>query len=310
MDESYHKPVLLDEVIDYLVTNIDGIYVDCTLGGGGHTLRILEVTKGKSKVVGFDDDIDAIKHVEQINTLYKDSLILINDNFVNLRTEISKLGYINKISGFLFDLGVSSFQLDNKYKGFTYREDVVLDMRMNKNKGISASEVLNTYSEKELERVFRDYGEEKKSKLIAKRVVEFRKQKLIKTSDDFVNILKNFYHSSELNKNLSRIFQALRIEVNNELENLSQALKDCVENLITGGRIVVISYHSLEDRIVKNFFRDYSRKCSCPPNFPKCMCGAIEKLKIITKKPIIPKKEELFRNIRSRSAKLRVAEKI
>lgn len=310
MDESYHKPVLLDEVIDYLVTNINGIYVDCTLGGGGHTLRILEVTKGKSKVVGFDDDIDAIKHVEQINTLYKDSLILINDNFVNLRTEISKLGYINKISGFLFDLGVSSFQLDNKDKGFTYREDVVLDMRMNKNKGISAGEVLNTYSEKELERVFRDYGEEKKSKLIAKRVVEFRKQKLIKTSNDFVNILKNFYHSSELNKNLSRIFQALRIEVNNELENLSQALQDCVENLITGGRIVVISYHSLEDRIVKNFFRDYSRKCSCPPNFPKCMCGAIEKLKIITKKPIIPKKEELFRNIRSRSAKLRVAEKI
>lgn len=310
MDDTYHEPVLVKEVIDFLLIENKGVYVDATLGGGGHTLKMLEKTKGEAIILGFDEDIDAIKHVKQINSLYKESLILINNNFVNLHTEISKRGFCGKIQGFLFDLGVSSYQIDNKEKGFTYKENAMLDMRMNKNKGIPASEILNTASEYEIERIFRQYGEEKRSKYIAKLIVEQRKKKAIITANDFIDIVKGLFRSNELNKNLSRLFQALRIEVNNELENLKIALKDAIDNLLKGGRIAVISYHSLEDRIVKNIFRDYSRKCNCPPNYPECKCGAIQKLKIITKKPITPSKDELENNIRSRSAKLRVAEKL
>jgi 16S rRNA (cytosine1402-N4)-methyltransferase len=310
MAEFYHEPVLLDEVLNFLITDKEGIYIDATLGGGGHTLKILESLKGNSQVLGFDEDIDAISHVEKYLSSYRDHLILVNENYSNLLDTVRKLNYSGKISGILFDLGVSSRQIDQKDKGFTYREDSPLDMRMNRNKGISAAEVLNSAEASDLERIFRDYGEEKRARFLARRIIDRRQEKMIKTSNDFIDILRGLYRPNDLNKNLSRLFQALRIEINNELEHLSIALNNSIEALAVGGRLVVISYHSLEDRIVKNFFRDSSRKCNCPPDFPECMCGAVETLQLVTRKPILPSDDEIRRNVRARSAKLRVAERI
>ncbi len=310
MTEFYHEPVFLQEVLNFLITDQDGIYIDATLGGGGHSLKIFEETKGNSKVIGFDEDIDAVNHAEKYLSSYKDHLTIVNGNYSTLIETVRNLGYSGKISGILFDLGVSSFQFDKKEKGFTYREDSPLDMRMNRNKGISAGEFLNTASESDLERVFKEYGEEKRARFLARRIADRRKEKEIKSSNDFIDIVKGLYRPNDLNKNLSRLFQALRIEINNELENLKIGLKDSVEALAIGGRLLVISYHSLEDRIVKNFFREASRQCNCPPGFPECMCGAVESLKLITRKPMIPSDDEIKRNVRARSAKLRIAERI
>ena len=310
MTEFYHEPVLLNEVLDFLITDKEGIYIDATLGGGGHTLKILDAIKGNSQVIGFDEDIDAINHTEKRLSVSKDRLILVNENYSTLLDTVRKLNYSGKISGILFDLGISSFQIDQKEKGFTYREDSPLDMRMNRNKGIPVSEFLNSGSEDDLVRVFRDYGEEKRARFLARRIIDRREQKPINSSNDFIEIVRGLYRPNDLNKNLSRLFQALRIEINNELENLKEALKDSIEALTVGGRLVVISYHSLEDRIVKNFFRELSRECNCPPGFPYCMCGAVHTLKLITRKPLLPSDDEIKRNVRARSAKLRVAERI
>ena len=309
MCDFYHEPVLLKEAIEWLVTDKNGIYIDATLGGGGHTFKIFEL-HNKPIVIGFDEDIDAINYSEKKLETYKDRFIVINKNFSEIYESMEELKYTGIINGIIFDLGISSFQIDNKEKGFTYREDSPLDMRMNKLKGISASEFLNTASEIKIAQVFRDYGEEKKSKILTRKIIEDRKTKQIKTSNDFIEIVRKFYKPNELNKNLSRLFQALRIEINNELENLKTALKNSLDILITGGRIVVITYHSLEDRIVKNFFKEYSRECNCPSMFPQCMCGANKKLNLINKKPILPTELEIEKNIRARSAKMRVAEKI
>ena len=308
MFDFYHEPVLLDEAIELLVTDKNGVYVDATLGGGGHTFKIFELYCNPI-VIGFDEDIDAINYSEKKLTAYKDRFIVVNKNFSKIYEIVKELNYIGVINGVIFDLGISSFQIDNKEKGFMYREDSLLDMRMNKLKGISAAEFLNTASEVKISQVFYEYGEEKKSKILAKKVVKARKTKQITTSTDFIEIVRGFYKPNELNKNLSRLFQALRIEVNNELENLEIALKSCLDVLITGGRIVVITYHSLEDRIVKKFFKEYSRECNCFPSFPQCICGANKQLNLINKKPIVPTEFEIEKNIRARSAKMRVAEK-
>jgi 16S rRNA (cytosine1402-N4)-methyltransferase len=308
MSYFYHEPVLLKEAIEWLVTDKNGIYVDATLGGGGHTLGIFELYN-KPMVIGFDEDIDAINYSEKKLKVYKDRFMVINRNFSEIYENIEELKYTGVISGIIFDLGISSFQIDNKEKGFMYREDSPLDMRMNKLKGISASEFLNSASEIKIAQVFYEYGEERKSKILARKLTEVRKIKQIKTSNDFIEIVRGFYKPYELNKNLSRLFQALRIEINNELENLKIALKKSLDILMTGGRIVVITYHSLEDRIVKNFFKEYSRECNCPTRFPQCVCGANKRLNLINKKPIIPTELEIGKNVRARSAKMRVAEK-
>ena len=309
MCEFYHESVLLKESIEYLVTDKRGIYIDATLGGGGHTLKVFELYN-KPIVIGFDEDMDAINYSKKRLIAYKDRFIVVNKNFSEVYETIKELNYTGVINGIIFDLGISSFQIDNKEKGFMYREDSPLDMRMNRLKGISASDFLNSASEFKIAQVLYEYGEEKKSKFLAKKLVEIRKTKQIKTSNDFIEIVRGLYKPNELNKNLSRLFQALRIEINNELENLKIALKNCLDILITGGRIVVITYHSLEDRIVKNFFKEYSRECNCPTRFPQCMCGANKRLNLINKKPIIPNEMEIEKNIRARSAKMRIAEKI
>jgi len=305
----YHEPVLLKEAIEWLVTDKNGIYIDATLGGGGHTFQIFELYK-KPIVIGFDEDIDAITYSEKKMERYKDRFIATNRNFSEVYESMEELKYTGKINGIIFDLGISSFQIDNKEKGFMYREDSPLDMRMNKLKGISACDFLNTAPEIKIAQVFYEYGEEKKSKILAKKFIEVRKTKEIKTSNDFIETVRGFYKPNELNKNLSRLFQALRIEINNELENLKIALKESLDILVTRGRIVVITYHSLEDRIVKKFFKEYSRECNCPSRFPQCMCGANKRLNVINKKPIVPTEMEVKKNIRARSAKMRVAERI
>jgi 16S rRNA (cytosine1402-N4)-methyltransferase len=307
MCDFYHEPVLLKEAIEWLVTDKDGIYIDATLGGGGHALQIFELYS-KPIVIGFDEDIDAINYSGEKLKRYKDRLIVVNRNFSEVYETVKELNY-SVINGIIFDLGISSFQINNREKGFMYREDSPLDMRMNRLKGISASEFLNTASEIKIAQIFYEYGEEKKSRILAKKLIEARKIKPIKTSNDFIEIVRRFYRPNELNKNLSRLFQALRIEINDELENLKIALKNCLDILITGGRIVVITYHSLEDRIVKSFFKEYSRECNCPTRFPQCMCGANKKLSLINKKPIVPTELEIEKNVRARSAKMRVAEK-
>ena len=313
MEYDYHLPVLKDEVIANLITDKDGTYIDATLGGGGHTEEILNSLTDKGKVIAFDCDMDAINHVrnkfEQKSSL-KNRFYLINSNFVDLKKSLDEHNINVKISGILFDLGVSSFQFDNVEKGFTYKEDTVLDMRMDKNRGEEAYNILNTYSQQELERIFRDYAEDKNSRSLAKSIIAKRKEKEFRTSMDLVNFVQSFVGEFRLNKVLSRLFQALRIETNNELENLSDSLRQSIEVLSLNGRLSVISYHSLEDRIVKNFFREEAKTCVCPPSFPICVCNKKANLKIITSHPIVPKEDEIENNVRSRSAKLRVAERI
>jgi 16S rRNA (cytosine1402-N4)-methyltransferase len=313
MDYDYHVPVLKNEVLEYLVTDKDGIYIDATLGGGGHTEEILNTLSDKGKVIGFDCDVDAINHVKtrfEKNSSLKDRFYLINSNFVDLKKSLIENNLENKISGILFDLGVSSFQFDNVEKGFTYKEDTILDMRMDKNRGREAFNILNSYSALNLEKIFRDYAEDKNARTLAKSIVAKRKEKEFKTSLDFVNFIKSFVGDYRLNKVLSRLFQALRIETNNELENLSAALVQSDEVLSLKGRLAVIAYHSLEDRIIKNYFREEAKTCICPPSFPQCVCNKKASLKIITPHPVIPMPNEVESNIRARSAKLRVAERI
>jgi 16S rRNA (cytosine1402-N4)-methyltransferase len=309
----YHKPVMPVEVIEYLITDKNALYIDATLGGGGHTELILNLLEKNGRLISFDTDIDAINHVEkkfEDKNDIKERLILINENFSQLKESLDKIKIERKVQGILFDLGVSSFQLDSPDKGFTYKYDSLLDMRMNKNRGVPAYNILNTYSQSELERVFREYAEDKYSKSLAKLVISRRSQKLFKTSNDFVDVIKSFISEKKLNSVLSRLFQALRIETNDEMENLYNGLNQSLDILNEGGRLVVLTYHSLEDRIVKNFFKNEERPCTCPPSFPQCICGKKQKLKIITRKPLLPSDNEISDNIRARSAKLRVAERV
>lgn len=304
-----HESVLLKEAIDGLDIKKDGIYIDGTLGGGGHTYRILnQVTEGK--VIGIDQDEYAInrakKRLEQF-----ENFIPIHDNFKNIPIILDKLK-IEKVDGIILDLGVSSFQLDIPERGFSYKNNAPLDMRMNKEQNISARHVVNGYEEQELARVIKEYGEEKWAARIAKFIVKEREQEFIETTGKLVEIIKKAIPKQARQDGphpAKRTFQAIRIEVNKEIEILENAIINAVAKLNEGGRICIITFHSLEDRIVKRTFNYLNKDCICPPEIPKCMCNKKSELKIITKKPIGPSNEELGKNPRSRSAKLRIGEK-
>lgn len=305
-----HKSVLLDESIEGLDIKTDGIYVDATLGGGGHTQEILKrATNGK--VIGIDQDDYAIERAKDKLKEYN-NFIPVKNNFSNIKEVLVDLN-IEKIDGIIFDLGVSSFQLDIPERGFSYNYDMPLDMRMDKNQTTTARHIVNGYEEHELSRIIWEYGEEKWAARIAKFIVQEREQEFIETTGQLVSIIKKAIPKQvrqEGSHPAKKTFQAIRIEVNRELEILENTMKDAVDCLNVGGRICVITFHSLEDRIIKNAFNDLNKDCICPPEFPKCMCDHRRKLKIITRKPVLPSDEELVENRRAHSAKLRIGERV
>lgn len=305
-----HKSVLLDESVDGLNIKEDGIYVDCTLGGGGHTEEILKRAI-KGKVIGIDQDEYAIERAEDKLNSYK-NFTAVKNNFSNIDEILDDLN-IEKIDGIIFDLGVSSFQLDIPERGFSYNHDMPLDMRMDKSQTTTARHIVNGYEENELSRILWDYGEEKWATRIAKFIVQEREHEFIETTGQLVSIVKKAIPKQvrqEGSHPAKKTFQAIRIEVNRELEILENTVKSAVERLNKKGRICVITFHSLEDRIIKNTFAELNKDCICPPEFPKCMCDHRRKLKIITKKPIIPSEDELTENRRAHSAKLRIGERV
>ncbi|WP_102400903.1 16S rRNA (cytosine(1402)-N(4))-methyltransferase RsmH [Haloimpatiens massiliensis] len=306
-----HISVLLDEVIDGLDIKPDGIYVDCTLGGGGHSIEILKRLSEKGKLIGIDQDTNALKAAGEKLKNFK-NVIYVHDNFYNIE-EILKSLNIEKVDGILMDLGVSSHQLDEGERGFSYMQDAPLDMRMNRESDFSAYNVINEYEEKELYRVIKEYGEEKFAKRIAFNIVKNRNEKPIETTLQLVDIIKRSIPAKfrrEGHHPAKRTFQAIRIEVNRELYILDKAIEDGVNRLNKGGRITIITFHSLEDRIVKNKFNQLQNPCTCPKDFPICVCGKTSKLKVISRKPIVASEEELEDNPRSRSAKLRIGKKV
>ena len=305
-----HKSVLLNEVIESLNIKADGYYVDGTLGGGGHALEVVKRLEG-GKLIGIDRDSDAIKAATQRLNDYINNVIIIRDNYVNIEN-ILKRENIDKVDGIYIDLGVSSYQLDTAERGFTYRFDAPLDMRMDDRNELKASDIVNDYSESELFHIIRDYGEDRFAKNIAKHIVEYRNKKRIETTFELVDIIKASIpmkiqvtggHPAK------RTFQAIRIELNKELEVLTDSLNVMIDLLKPGGRLSVITFHSLEDRIVKQAFKKAESPCVCPKKFPVCVCGNKSKGRVITRKAILPSEEELEENSRSKSAKLRVFEK-
>ena len=304
----YHKPVLLDEVIDNIITDKDAIYVDCTLGGGGHTEGILENSSENSKVIAIDQDIQAIEFAKKRLEKYENKLQIFQDNFRNIDTAVYLAGF-EKVDRILMDIGVSSNQLDNAKRGFSYRFAARLDMRMDSNLKISAYEVVNNFSEKEIADIIYKYGEEPKSRKIAKKIIEYRKNKPIETTTELADIVIKSIGKSMKRHPAKRTFQAIRIFVNKELEVLSETLDKAIKLLNKNGRLLVITFHSLEDRIVKEKFREYEDPCTCPKDIPICVCNKKSLGKIITKKPIIAKKLELEKNNGAHSAKLRIFER-
>ena len=304
----YHKPVLFDEVMDNIITDKDAVYVDCTLGGGGHTEGILENSSKNSKVVAIDQDVQAIEFAKKRLEKYANKLQIFQDNFRNIDTAVYLAGF-EKVDRILMDIGVSSNQLDNAKRGFSYRFEARLDMRMNSNLKISAYEVINNFSEKELADIIYKYGEEPKSRKIAKKIVEYRKIKAIETTTELADIVIKSIGKSMKRHPAKRTFQAIRIFVNKELEILSETLDKAVKLLGKNGKLLVITFHSLEDRIVKEKFREYENPCTCPPDIPICVCGKQSLGKVITKKPIVAKELELAENNRAHSAKLRIFER-
>lgn len=305
---NYHVPVLLDESTDLLITNRTGTYFDATLGFGGHTSKFLTKLDNDAKIIATDKDIDAYNFCEDKFT-NENRVVIYNTGFTDIRT-ISLVDNIDHYDGIFGDLGVSSFQFDNKSSGFTYRDDAILDLRMNKSKGEPAYEFINSAESDEIADIIYKYGEERRSRQIARSIVKQRDIKQIKSTTELKEAIQKVVPSKNQNKSLSRVFQALRIYVNNELEELSEFLKTSVDLLKIGGRIVIISYHSLEDRIVKDFIKYESLSCICNTEIPVCMCDKQQKLKAITRKPVVPNENELKANPRARSAKLRAAEKI
>lgn len=305
---SIHIPVLLEETTDFVLEKKSGNYFDGTLGFGGHAEKIIKQIGSSSKYVATDKDTNAFNHCLE---KFKDySFVkLYNTSFTNIDV-ISKIEFIDGYDGILADLGVSSFQLDEADSGFTYREDTLLDLRMDKSSGITAADVVNKFSAEELADIIYQFGEEKKSRQIARKIVERRKSNKINTTHDLTRIVSEVIPQHLANKSLSRIFQALRIYVNNELDELKQFLAKAVKLLNPGGVIAIISFHSLEDRIVKEFFKYESLSCICPPEVPVCVCDKQQTLEILTKKPVVPTEDELKTNKRSRSAKLRAARKL
>ena len=310
--EFSHRPVLLDECIENLKIKPDGIYADGTLGGGGHSFEIARRLSDKGHLIGIDQDAAAIAAAGRRLEPYADKVSIIRSNFCDMRTEAAKLG-ITSVDGVILDLGVSSYQLDNVERGFTYREDTPLDMRMDQRQPLTARDVVNEYSEMELYRIIRDYGEDKFAKNIAKHIVRKRADKSIETTGELIQIIKAAIPAkvrAEGGHPAKRTFQAIRIEVNKELEVLENSIDDLIDFLRPGGRICIITFHSLEDRIVKEAFRRNEDPCTCPKDFPVCVCGKKSKGRVITRKPILPSQQEMQENARSKSAKLRVFEHI
>ena len=306
-----HIPVLLNEVIEGLNIKPDGIYVDGTLGGAGHSIEIAKrLTTGK--LIGIDQDINAINKAKEVLKDYLDKVIFFHDNYVNIERILRDL-HIDRVDGILLDIGVSSHQLDIEERGFSHNKDAPLDMRMDTTKDFSAWDVVNKYSKEELERIIRTYGEERWAKRIAELIVEYRKNKPIDTTLELVEIIKEAIPVKARAKGhhpAKKTFQAIRIEVNDELKVLEKSIPVMVRLLNTGGRLCIITFHSLEDRIVKQSFIYLSKDCICPPDSPICVCDKQKEIEILTKKPIVPSKEEIERNPRSRSAKLRIAERV
>lgn len=308
--EFKHKSVLLNECIKELNIKKDGIYVDGTLGGGGHSYEILRNLSKNGLLIGIDRDSDAINAAKQKLKDFK-NFILVHDNHANIKNILEHLK-IKGVDGILLDLGVSSYQLDEAKRGFSYMNDAFLDMRMNREDTLTASYVVNKYSEEKLANIFFEYGEEKYSRAIAKKICKVREEKEIKTTFELVDIIKSAMPSKALNEKqhpAKRVFQAIRIEVNEELVKLKQAVQDSIMSLNDGGRLAIITFHSLEDKIVKHTYEELEGRCTCPKDFPVCVCNFKSYGKIITKKPIIPKDEEIEGNPRARSAKLRVFER-
>jgi len=309
--EFKHYSVMLKETVDGLNVKENGIYVDCTLGGAGHSTEILKRLNGTGRLIGIDQDADALKAAKERLKDF-DNVTYVHSNFENIK-EILKNEGIDKVDGILADLGVSSYQFDTPERGFSYRFDAPLDMRMNKESELSAYEIVNGYSEDKLFKVIRDYGEEKFAKNIAKHICQRRSEAPIKTTFELNEIIKAAIPAKMREKGghpSKRTFQAIRIECNRELEVLENTLDDMIECLNDKGRLCIITFHSLEDRAVKNNFKTNENPCICPPNFPVCTCGRKPKGKVITRKPITASEEELGENSRSQSAKLRIFEKI
>lgn len=309
--EFQHISVLLNETIESLDIKPDGVYVDGTLGGGGHSLEICKRLGTHGRLIGIDQDMDAIKAAGERLHDYSDKVTIVHSNYQDMDSVLRELG-ISGVDGIVLDLGVSSYQLDNAERGFTYREDTPLDMRMDQTQSMTARDIVNEYSEQELFRVIRDYGEDSFAKNIAKHIVRARADKPIETTGELNEIIRaaipakvrqNGGHPSK------KTFQAIRIELNRELEVLEQSLDKMIELLNPKGRLAVITFHSLEDRIVKNIFRKNMNPCICPPEFPVCTCGRVPTGRVITRKPILPDEDEIQNNKRAKSSKLRVFEK-
>ena len=311
--EFNHYSVLLNETIENLNIKPDGIYVDGTLGGGGHAYQVASRLSEKGRLIGIDQDADAIAAAGERLKEFGDKITIIRSNYANMKEELHRIG-VEKVDGIVLDLGVSSFQLDTPERGFTYRdENAPLDMRMDDRQSLTAKDIVNGYSEMELYRIIRDYGEDKFAKNIAKHIVQERAEKPIETTGELTEIIRA---SIPMKVQVTgghpakRTFQAIRIELNKELEVLQDNLDDMIDLLNPGGRICIITFHSLEDRIVKTNFKRNENPCTCPSDFPVCVCGKKSKGKVVTRKPILPSEEELEVNSRSKSAKLRVFERV
>ena len=306
-----HVSVLLHETVDGLNVRPDGTYVDATLGGGGHAYEVCSRLSDKGRFIGIDQDADAIEAAGKRLEGFGEKVTIIRSNYRDMKPELQKRG-IDSVDGIVLDLGVSSYQLDTAERGFSYRADAPLDMRMDQRQKMTARDIVNDYSEMELYRVIRDYGEDRFAKNIAKHIVAERGKHPIETTGQLNEIIshaipmkirKTSGHPSK------RTFQAIRIELNHELDVLKNSLDDMIDLLNPGGRLCIITFHSLEDRIVKGAFRKNEHPCTCPPDFPVCVCGKVSKGKVITRKPILPTKEEQEYNSRSKSAKLRIFER-
>lgn len=309
--EFKHQSVLLGETIDGLRVKPDGIYVDGTLGGAGHALEVCKKLSAKGRFIGIDQDQDAIIAASERLSAYEQATI-IRSNYCYMGQELNALG-IRKVDGILLDLGVSSYQLDNEERGFTYRVDAPLDMRMDQRQNQTASDIVNGYEEKELYRIIRDYGEDKFAKNIAKHIVAARAKAPIETTGELTEIIRRaipMKMQASGGHPAKRTFQAIRIELNRELDVLRESLDGMIEMLDNGGRICIITFHSLEDRIVKTIFRKNENPCTCPPDFPVCVCGKKSRGRVITRKPILPSEREIEENSRSKSAKLRIFERV
>ena len=306
-----HKSVLLEETVNGLNIKPDGIYVDGTLGGGGHAYEVCKHLSNKGRFIGIDQDEAAIEAASARLRDFGERVTIVRSNYCDMKLQLQKLG-IDKVDGIVLDLGVSSYQLDTAERGFSYRVDAPLDMRMDRRQKMTAKDIVNDYSEMDLFRIIRDYGEDKFAKNIAKHIVMEREKGPIETTGQLIEIIKRaipMKFQKTAGHPAKRTFQAIRIELNRELEVLRDSLDDMIDMLNEDGRICIITFHSLEDRIVKGIFKKNENPCTCPSHFPVCVCGNVSKGKVVTRKPILPGEEELEANSRSKSAKLRIFER-